>query len=868
MKRLTSLAISLLIIQGAWGIPARPGICKVAQPDGTTIDATLSGDENNAVYRSPDGGLLEPDGNGWLHTVPEVEKHATGSFAKHSLPHRAGGKINNYPTTGKQEVLVILAEFSDLKFRTGNPRLSFDNMLNQAGYSENGATGSARDYFIDNSAGAYRPHMTVAGPYTLPHSITYYGAQTETANDAHADEMIADACRLADSDIDFSKFDYDGDGTVDNVYIFYAGYSQADGAGANFIWPHSSMLHKTMHLSLDSVTVDRYACSNEVEFSSGKQASIGTFCHEFSHVLGLPDLYATDYSSDAHPGTWSIMASGAYNNNGRTPPALSACERYFLGWLEPDQLDSATGTTHSLEPISHNKAFKIRATDPDEYFIIENRHRSGWDSYIEDEGLLAWHIHFIPSRFSGNSVNNDPAHQLVDLLEADNNPGSPGLGEAFGSFSDNNELSDITTPSLVGWDNSKRGFGLFNIRPDSLGKMLFETFRPDDGLTKVTGVTAANTTPVSFELSWNATSGATGYIIDIFKTEDNKRVYAPGYKLKNVETTAISVNGLEPETDYKVRIRPYGNNGIGSYCDEVTVRTLEKDFRFAVPQAASATEVHSTSFTANWLEMQEAVEYNLYLYENISGGLYTEGCDFSEGSIAEGWTASPTASFSEWYFGESAPSMALGGDGLTIQSPRSGNRINSISFWHRASSNHDDDNSLVVSGYNGAVWENIAAVNPLAEKPGETVSVDLSSGESSYEGIRITYHRPVSGTVYIDDIVLEREKLTTVPLTGYNPANAGNNLSLKITGLKPGTLYSYCVSASNGTLTSGCSPLVTVKTPGTENSIETLCCNSDSNIRIFTMSGILIYHGTEIPTLLPGVYIMQRGDKTDKLSIR
>jgi M6 family metalloprotease-like protein len=193
------------------------------------------------------------------------------------------------------------------------------------------SSGSARQYFHDTSWGQYNPQFDVVGPYTLSQSYAYYGKN----NDANVGEMIRDACKMADEDgVDFTQYDNDNDGKVDFVYVLYAGYGEADGGPANTVWPHNYDLRYTgVTCNVDGKTVRNYACSNEISYYSKLYNGIGTFCHEFSHVLGLPDLYETNQTPKGLHTLldWDILDYGPYNNDGNTPPAYSAYERFYMG---------------------------------------------------------------------------------------------------------------------------------------------------------------------------------------------------------------------------------------------------------------------------------------------------------------------------------------------------------------------------------------------------------------------------------------------------------------------------------------------------------------------------------------------------------
>ena len=202
--------------------------------------------------------------------------------------------------------------------------------LNKPGYSDNGATGSARDYYYDNSNGVFEPIFDVYGPIKLSQNMAYYGANDSSGNDKNPEQAVKEACQAIDNIVDFSNYDLDGDGEVDLVYMVYAGKGEADGGSSNTIWPHQWNLSSAgVNLILDGKTVDRYACGSELN-GSGSIDGLGTICHEFGHAMGLPDFYDTDYDTNGQGRTlldYSLMDSGSYNNDGWTPPYLNMEER-------------------------------------------------------------------------------------------------------------------------------------------------------------------------------------------------------------------------------------------------------------------------------------------------------------------------------------------------------------------------------------------------------------------------------------------------------------------------------------------------------------------------------------------------------------
>lgn len=494
---------SLFIPQGAEAKPAKQGIIMCELPDGTELPTRLVGDEFAHRTLSEDGYVLVYDADGYLNygvfdgtqivssgrravavanrTAQDIAflntidkdgllQQASNLDVKHAEMRRsrmASPRYNNpqkantsqgidllfteYPSKGSPKALVILVEFQDKAFSVENPHEYFEKQLNEKGYSVNGATGSALDFFTENSNGQFTPQFDLYGPVKVSKNMSYYGGNDAYGNDKAPEEMVSEACTLLDAEVDFSQYDTDGDGFVDNVYVYYAGYGEADGGGNNTVWPHSyNLTYAGINCKLDGVTVDRYACSNEVDRTARRPDGIGTFVHEFSHVMGLPDLYDTVYSYQCFtPGSWSTLDYGPYNNNGRTPPNYGVYERYSLGWLEPLRFSGTGSRERILEPITSNQAYLIPTTNRNEFMLVEMRKQEGWDKYIPNSGMLVWRINYSRTKWRNNTVNNTATNQGVDIIEADNKQDEYNRpGDCFPGSANVTSFTLTTVPSF------------------------------------------------------------------------------------------------------------------------------------------------------------------------------------------------------------------------------------------------------------------------------------------------------------------------------------------------------------------------------------------------------------------------------------
>ena len=258
--------------------------------------------------------------------------------------------------------------------------------------------------------------------------------------------MVTEACALVDEQVDFTEYDSNNDGKVDLVYVFFAGFGENDPpttdlipVACNLPWPHYwnvvSAGYGSNPREFDGKKIYDYEISNELDgyYSTTTKkviSGIGVLCHEFGHALGLPDTYST--GSGAHDekllGSWDIMCYGPYNNDMHTPPSYTAYERFYMGWLTPELITK--GDTLTLENVAQtNKAYLICETDthnlnglqpdPETFYLLENKQRTGWDIGVPGSGLMLTRIHYRSSLWSGNKVNNDPADLGIDLIEAD-----------------------------------------------------------------------------------------------------------------------------------------------------------------------------------------------------------------------------------------------------------------------------------------------------------------------------------------------------------------------------------------------------------------------------------------------------------------
>ncbi len=389
----------------ASAIPAPKTKFVYTQPDGSKIELLRRGDEFYHWTEDTSGRIMVLSEDGYYCPGSEAEVHGASirqrALRKRQMASEIRMRTNPDLLVGERHILVVLVNYKDKSFSLTNPGERFTALLNEEGYSADGGTGSVRDFYIDNSGGKFRPVFDVYGPVTLPENMAYYGGNDSQGYDKLPERALYDACVLLDDEIDFTDFDSDGDGMVDMVLFYYAGYNEAEGGSANTIWPHQWSLtyssdQEVRYNQFDGVRVGNYFCTSEYKGASGsRMCGIGTTCHEFAHSLGLPDFYDTDYETNGYAGglySFSTMCGGPYNNESRTPPYFNAEERIMLGWMDKDRMRllSENGT-YSIKGIENNDACYSTTSTEGDYFVYEYRSGEGWDKYLP-VGMVVYHV--------------------------------------------------------------------------------------------------------------------------------------------------------------------------------------------------------------------------------------------------------------------------------------------------------------------------------------------------------------------------------------------------------------------------------------------------------------------------------------------
>ena len=510
MKKIfLTLVMALVALFEAQAIPAYPFPLKVKQPDGTELTIRARGDEFYNFTTTEDGyTILQNEAGYYVYAQKQDSRLVPTTTIARDVQFRSNSDKALLSTLKKNLVdesklesgiqlmkkrdvkmqtlakgrrfdyskfkgLVILVEFKDCKFKRKDAKDFYKKMTSDIGYkgfvNEDGSPnrygefkGSVRDYFISNSSGTFSPEFDVIGPVEVGVSVDY------ARGTKNASGLITLAMQKAKGLANMKDYDLDGDGNIDMTYFIFAGVGSNTGEKPNHVWPHASYLPYPLG---GGVSMYRYACSCELATERGEiMDGIGTMCHEFSHVLGLPDLYDTDYGQNGqvyHPGLWDLMAGGGYLDNGRTPAGYSAYDSYSVGFTTPVVIDKPGNYT--LAPMAGEKApcYMLKSPSSKEYFLLENRQATGWDAALPGHGLLVCRVDSSNAyAWTSNRPNADTRRPYYEMLRA-------GGVTTSGAFADPSDpfpgtagvpmLTNHTSPSLTNWAKKANDFELAGI---------------------------------------------------------------------------------------------------------------------------------------------------------------------------------------------------------------------------------------------------------------------------------------------------------------------------------------------------------------------------------------------------------------------
>ncbi len=520
---------------------------------------------------------------------------------------------NAFPTIGSRKLICILMGFADkpftLKTTDVDNRSDFNNLFNQVNYTAYGATGSVKDYYLENSYNQFNLTVDIAGPYTAINNMAYYGNNTN----GNARALVTEAVNAANANVNFADYDNDASGDVDGVYVIFAGYGEEAGGGSNpdAIWSHASGITP---VTLDGKTVSRYSCSPELRGNSGTDITrIGVICHEFGHILGAPDYYDTNYDKTGDgqydgTGSWDMMAGGNWNNAGATPAHHNAWTKVmFYNWASATTLNSPQTVTLSNAAENANSFYRVNTTTEGEYFFIENREKHKFDSYIPGSGMIIYHIHSGVLNV-GNEINVTHPQRMYPI--AQNATQDPTGLNTYGTINSatcawtgttgKTAFTDSSLPSSKSWIGNNSYKPITGISRNATAKTVSFTFMGGNSCTppttQATNMTATNIQENQLTLNWVRGNGNKVLVLARRKTAINT------FPLNGSTFTANSIFGTGTLID------------AGTY----------------VVYDGTANSVIITELLKNSIYYFAVYEYNsadhCYLNPALSGNFTTTGC--------------------------------------------------------------------------------------------------------------------------------------------------------------------------------------------------------------------------------------------------
>ena len=835
MKKILLVLVAVFVAVSAFAAPAYRKPFTVKQSDGTELTVVLAGDEALHYFVTADGMPLVKESNGdycyatfkngafvstrqlahnsakrsasekeMLSTIDfqMIEADMAKASSVRSMTYKAAAQKagSQIVPEGDVNIAVLLVQFKDAKFTY--TKEDFNNLLNTKGYVyENpiaNSIGCARDYFMAQSDGKFRPNFIVTDIVTLDNNMSYYGGNDANGDDKKPTYMIKEGIRKADAaGFDFSVCDNNGDGEVEFIYCIYAGYSESYGADANTIWPHQWQLSaEAGSITVDGVKCDTYACSGELVYNKSYEsqigktmAGIGLICHEFSHCLGLHDIYDTTYESgNWGMDYWDVMDQGNYAAEGYVPVGYSAYQRDFCGWRELVEIN-AKGSYSMLPLTQDGIAYKVvNEANKNEFYILENRKQEGWDSYLFNSGMLVIHVDYLKSAWDNNTINTTKNHPRYTLIPADNKL------DVYGEVSTNEFVA-----SLKGdvWPGTSGNTELTN-----------------------TSIPAA-------------------------------KVYTGGYINK-------------PITDIK-------------YQNDVISFNFMYNASVDVPVVLPAFDITSSSFVANWAEVEDAVEYTVELYKQTG---VANGVGDKESLLSEDFmncTAGNTALSDESVDNY----MSSSGWGCEdVYSETGALRIGSsknpgylYTPWVEASGN-------VVTTFDASLYN--------AKDAGVVISVEyrdesaelLAFKDFDVTGAngRIAFAADVDGYFYVTlhtEMSTGKKRVKIDNLNIYKETSVKRELVETVTttatsyafdNLDKGAVYLYRVKASDGKVSSAYSDYVEVALQVTGVDDVVAGCGW---CEVYSMAGLKVYGGKKdsMPELSKGVYVVVTASGARKIVV-
>ena len=514
---------------------------------------------------------LEENGNGNGNGNDNGNENENGNGLRRAA--RRLQPMTGWDATKTYKQMVVLFEFTDSAFHREDVRAAYDKIFNQTGYNEGQGAGCVADYFRDQSGGLLNLSFDVYGPVKVSGKAQPYDAPTKDTRNYGRTQMEEATRKVLEANpgVDYSQYDWNGDGTIEQVIFVYAG----PGGNKNqelcygHIWPNTSSFSTIT--TPDGKKIYNYTCSAELwQANSRRSCGIGTICHEFTHSLGLPDIYPV--GNDLPKSTvdeWDLMDGGNFTNLGWCPPNFSPLEKMLMGWLQPVELTEATSVT-ALKPAAEGgTVYQVKHT-ANEYLLLENRQWNGWDKGLPGKGLVVYQVDYAASAWSGNRVNSfkEENNFRYKIVHADNilyddwvdlavSRGVTSLNQLYkntGRLNSmllstssypwatdsttfiNSELTDTSVPATIMHNNNSAGVKL-------LGKPITNIQMSEDGL-------------VSFDFMGGTTGIKDVNLNGNGNVNGNYSVYDLSGRL------VINGNGLRAPLAYTFRCKNVNGNGV------------------------------------------------------------------------------------------------------------------------------------------------------------------------------------------------------------------------------------------------------------------------------------------------------------------
>lgn len=582
--RILVLIIICLLSLHASAVPAYPGKVDVVVKNGKTVSIYLKGDENFKYALSEDGFTLLSDGTDWwyaekdengnlvaskfsLTTMEDADeelkafkdvcpKHLQNESPTENTPTRSQtrkiGIHNGEPIVGQRRALVVLMQYKDVKMTKSHDE--FDALFNEIGFSLDNAKGSVRDFYDFASAGQLDYVSDVYGPYTTTNNMRYYGQNASRGGgDTNAIELCLEAIRNLPKGIDFSIYDNDKDGIVDNIHIIFAGYGEEAGASSDAIWSHEYP-YKIVMKNEVGINFAGYSCTSELRGNMGKKISnIGVICHELGHALGANDYYDTNYAVEGSyegTGKWDIMASGSWNDDGRLPPNFNPYVRtHDFGWEKQILISSEEALTLPIHSYNaeENVVYRLNTAANNDYFLLENRQQEGFDVSLPGKGLMIYHVHpNIDNLSSNNSINDTNPQGFYPVCASGSRPSSKQYGNInsgecpFPGTRLVSTFSPSTNPAAKAWDGSQACFSLSGIRQLQDGSVTFNVTKGDDIIDDPIIDDDGEMETVFFD---SFETGVAGYTSTILMGKKEWTYYPNGQIVSNTEMIPAASDG-------------------------------------------------------------------------------------------------------------------------------------------------------------------------------------------------------------------------------------------------------------------------------------------------------------------------------------